>query len=113
MTSSFFLGGNFHFLQFLPFLIYCSEIYTAVKFTVFMFVFPLDVSFIFDHQSNSEKKMSRNISLQEAIEFCQRSSDKKVILMTTILNKNLMIVNCTKICMENQMINFQRMKIKT
>ena len=46
-----------------------------MKFTVFMFVFLLQVSFTLDYNSNSETKISRKIYLQEAIEFCQRSSD--------------------------------------
>ena len=49
----------------------------AVKFIVFMFVFLLHVSFTLDYNSNSETEMSRKISLQEGIEFCQMSSDEE------------------------------------
>ena len=35
------------------------------------------MSFTLDYNSNSEIKMSRKISLQEAIEFCQRSTDEE------------------------------------
>ena len=48
-----------------------------MKFIVFMFVFLLHVPFTLDYNSNSETEMSRKISLQEGIEFCQTSSDEE------------------------------------
>ena len=73
-----------------------------------MFVFPLHVPFTLDYNSNSETKISRKFSLQEATEFCQKSSDEECDFDENVSEQELMIVNCTSLSMENQIINFWR-----
>ena len=61
-----------------------------------------------------------SVNWKISFEFCKRKDNftvqgvlmKKVILMKTFPDKKLMIVNCTRICMENQIINFRRTKMK-
>ena len=46
------------------------------------------------------------------LNFAKAVLMKKVILMKTFPNQKLVIVNCTRLCMENEMIKFRRTKMK-
>lgn len=87
----------------------CWVISRLTRFMISIIVFQCLVNF------SQLKKRNKNVkknSLPEAIEFCQRSSDKEMILMKTLPNKKLMIGNCMRLFIENQMINLRRTKMK-